>query len=162
VTPAETARLLAKIQAYDRRTVGKADIAAWHEAIGDVPYSEALFAVAVHFRSSTEWLLPARLRELVKSARVEQRRQQPHETRALPSKFETDEERTERIRRGVAMCRAAIRLPETKPARPQGRSDDLHAAALERAMAERRPHRDDPVPLRRLAVHAINEIRNPR
>jgi hypothetical protein len=59
-----TASVLAKAAAYDRRTVGEADIMAWHEAIGDLDVVDALQAVAAHYRDSTDWLMPAHVRRI--------------------------------------------------------------------------------------------------
>jgi hypothetical protein len=115
VTPADTARLLAKVQAYDGRTVGQTDVAAWYEALGDVDLAEALDAVAGHFRASTDWLMPAHIRSQVRLIRAERRRLDRSAVLALPSRFETDAERAERISTGVAMCRAAI-TPEDRSA----------------------------------------------
>ena len=61
MTPGDTARVLAKVQAYDRRTVGETDILAWHETIGDLDYADALAAVSRHYRESTQWLMPAHI-----------------------------------------------------------------------------------------------------
>lgn len=58
----ETAAVLAKAQAYDRRTIGKTDVLAWHEALADLTVADALGAVAAHYRDSTEWLMPAHVR----------------------------------------------------------------------------------------------------
>lgn len=50
ITPGGAARILAKASAYDQRTVGDSDIAAWHEALNlaDPPITldDALAAVA--------------------------------------------------------------------------------------------------------------------
>ena len=59
MTPQEAAAVLAKAQAYDRRTVGEADILAWQEALADVDLADALAAVTAHYRESTDWLMPA-------------------------------------------------------------------------------------------------------
>ena len=66
----EAALLLAKISAYDRRTVGDADIEAWAEVLPeDMPLADALDAVRDHFRSSTEFLMPLHLIDAVRSIR---------------------------------------------------------------------------------------------
>lgn len=67
--PIDVSRILAKAAAYDRRTVGKADTLAWHEALSDLDLDACLDAVAAHYRQSTEWLMPAHVRRLVDEAR---------------------------------------------------------------------------------------------
>lgn len=62
---AETGGLLALCVAFDRRTVGDADILAWHEVLNDLPFEDCKAAVMDHFRSSKEWLMPADIRATV-------------------------------------------------------------------------------------------------
>lgn len=69
MTRAEAAELLPILAAYDRRTVGDADVIAWSEALSDVRYADALAAVHGHYRVSSEWLDPARVRRLVAALR---------------------------------------------------------------------------------------------
>lgn len=59
--PKEASVMLAKVTAYDRRTVGKADAIAWAEAMtkANVAMNDALQAVTDHFSESTDWLMPA-------------------------------------------------------------------------------------------------------
>lgn len=75
------------------------------------------------------------------------------------SRFETSPAQTERNRRGIALCRAQIRPPDT-PTRPRSRSDELLETAQARALAERRDRRLDPIPLARLAGQTLNQIRS--
>lgn len=58
---AEMWELLTVASIIDHRTVDDAMVAAWLEAIGDLTYEEARRALAVHRRTSTEYLLPAHL-----------------------------------------------------------------------------------------------------
>lgn len=62
MTPDEVARLLAKCSAFDQRTVGRADVLAWHEAIGDLDPEVAMRAVSRWYRDNDERINPARLR----------------------------------------------------------------------------------------------------
>jgi hypothetical protein len=50
VTPEETGLLLATCAAYDQRTTGDADTAAWFEALTDVNYADAKAVVVAHYR----------------------------------------------------------------------------------------------------------------
>jgi hypothetical protein len=61
----ETARLLAKAAAFDARTVGIADVAAWQEALADVELVAALDAITEHYRDQTERIMPAHVRRIV-------------------------------------------------------------------------------------------------
>lgn len=70
----EISALLAVIAATDRRKVGETDILTWHAAIGDLDFIEARSAVWQHFGHSTEWLMPAHIRRIVKGNREIARR----------------------------------------------------------------------------------------
>jgi hypothetical protein len=76
---AEVARLLALAAAYDRRTVGDADIAAWAAALADIPASDAENAVLRHFRESDAFLMPVHVRRLVKADREAAAERRAHE-----------------------------------------------------------------------------------
>ncbi len=74
MTPAEVARVLAKASAYDQRTIGETDVAAWHEILGRYDYADALSAVARHYAETRERLMPADLIKQIKAVREERRR----------------------------------------------------------------------------------------
>lgn len=69
MTPAETAEALAMAAAFDRRTVGRADVAAWHAVLGDLAATDVRDAIAGHYRDSRDWLMPADIRDRVKATR---------------------------------------------------------------------------------------------
>lgn len=124
MTPADTARVLAKASAYDLRTVGEADVLAWHEVLADIEYTDALAAVTRHYRNRTDRLMPAHIREHVREIRAERARQAPHPVRALPSRFEDDALRSIRVRAGVAKCSEVLgaireRLEQVRAGQPQ-------------------------------------------
>lgn len=66
----EVANLLAVIQTYDQRTVGETDVIAWHGAVGDLAFNEGRDAVLEHYKTTTDRIMPAHLRQLVQAARV--------------------------------------------------------------------------------------------
>lgn len=66
---AETARLLAAMAAFDRRTVGDADVIAWQAVLEDVDYEDALLAVRQWYTNNTEWIMPAHVRHFVTELR---------------------------------------------------------------------------------------------
>lgn len=67
----QTAVILAKVAALDNRNDTDAAVLAWHEAIGDLDYRDALEAVAIHRRESTEYLMPAHIRRIAAQLRKE-------------------------------------------------------------------------------------------
>jgi hypothetical protein len=127
----EIAQLLGLAAARDRRTVGTADVAAWLEDVGDLGFDDARAAVSRHFRTSTDWLMPAHIRQQVKAIRAERRETERHEIRALPSRFEDDDDRAVRVQAGLAQCSDILRPLMEELARRR---------AVERAQRERRTH----------------------
>jgi hypothetical protein len=73
MTRGDIAKLFSVIAAFDRRTIGEADIMAWHAALNDLDFIECRDAVIAHFRISDEWLTPARIREQIRLAKVRRR-----------------------------------------------------------------------------------------
>lgn len=67
--PAEMADLLNFISATDGRNLTPQMPHAWMEHIGDLDYADAKDAVRHHFRSSTEWLMPAHIANRVEAVR---------------------------------------------------------------------------------------------
>jgi hypothetical protein len=69
VTRAETAAVLTLAATFDRRSVGDADVLAWHDVLADITLEEARDAVKAHYARSREWLMPADVRAFVLDAR---------------------------------------------------------------------------------------------
>lgn len=71
MTKAEVAKLLAIVQAFDRRTVGEADVTAWHEVARLAGWrpEHAFRAVTEHFSSGGEWLTPGHVTDRIRAAR---------------------------------------------------------------------------------------------
>lgn len=60
------AAVLAKIAALSSRPAfGKAAVLAWAEVLHDIPEEHALLAVAQHFETSAEFIMPAHIRRIV-------------------------------------------------------------------------------------------------
>jgi hypothetical protein len=132
MTPGDAARVLAACALYDNRTVGHADAAAWYQTIGDLPVDDALEAVARHYRESTERMMPAHVRRIVREIRDERARATPHEARMLPSRFEDDPAREVRASRGAATVREVLapvveHLAAKREALPRSAIDELRA-----------------------------------
>lgn len=70
MTPEETGKLLATVAAIDRRKVGTLDVIAWHRIVGDLRYADCENAVMAHFAESTDWLMPAHVRQRVREMRA--------------------------------------------------------------------------------------------
>jgi hypothetical protein len=71
----ETATLLAFCAAFDQRTIGDADVLAWHEALASpwVPnmgLEEAQAAVIEHYRATADRIAPADVLKRVKDTRA--------------------------------------------------------------------------------------------
>ncbi|MGW5686490.1 hypothetical protein [Nonomuraea sp. NPDC003754] len=62
-------QVLQYIAAADRRTLGKADLVVWGDAIGDLRFEDVMEAVRQHYRDSTVFLMPAHVRQAVRKAR---------------------------------------------------------------------------------------------
>jgi hypothetical protein len=68
MTRDDTIDVLTAIAAFDQRTIGDADVDAWHLVIGDLPRDYALAAVAHHHRTTTERCKAAHIVKLVRAA----------------------------------------------------------------------------------------------
>lgn len=67
----ETGKLLAFAALYDNRKVSDPDVIAWLKAIGDLPYADAEAAVAAHYGTTTERIMPGHIRQGVRRIREE-------------------------------------------------------------------------------------------
>ncbi|MGW4759566.1 zinc finger domain-containing protein [Streptomyces chartreusis] len=71
MTPAETAELLGLCAAFDRRTTGRADVAAWATVLADLDFAAAKQAVTAHYAAETRWIMPADIRQAVLKQRAD-------------------------------------------------------------------------------------------
>jgi hypothetical protein len=60
-------RLLAYIAAFDKRTVGAADVLAWHDVLGDLDFDAAKEAVRKWYADNDGMIMPAHVRRGSKS-----------------------------------------------------------------------------------------------
>lgn len=122
MTPGDTARLLAKLAAFDQRTVGEPDVLAWHEVLGHFDLQDCLVAVTEHYREETRRAMPADIRRL--AIRIRDTRKDAAERLALAAAPPLPD-RSEQVR---ALVRAvADSLP----------TPDLYERAKARARRER-------------------------
>ena len=78
MTPEETARVLAKCAAFDRRTVGRADVLAWHEVLGGLDVGDALAAVTRGYATNRDWIMPSDVVSHAADIRRERVRRERH------------------------------------------------------------------------------------
>jgi hypothetical protein len=101
----ETAMVLAKCQAFDRRTVGVTDVEAWWEALHDLEVYDALDAVTRHYRDRREWIMPSDVRHLAADIDRERRRAVREATeaeqRAIDARPATTTDRSREVRDAV-------------------------------------------------------------
>lgn len=144
MTPADVAKVLTKIAAYDQRTIGAGDVAAWHEILAPYPLGEALQAVTRHHRDNPDRIKPAHVVAHIKAIHAEAARA-TSEALALPGKYEPDAARDARKGPGIAACREAVAELAEKWAMQrvldQGEltpAEQRRQRAIKRAKAERR------------------------
>lgn len=63
----ETARALALMQAFDQRTVGDADVIAWHGVLADAAFPDVTEAIKDHYAENTDRIMPAHVRRAVRN-----------------------------------------------------------------------------------------------
>jgi hypothetical protein len=111
VNLAETAVLLAKAAAVDQRTVGEADVRAWQEILAHVDLPDALAAVTRHYAETADRLMPAHVIRHAKAIRADRKRLEAKTApRELPSRFQDDVSRDDRITRGMSRAQAVLDL----------------------------------------------------
>jgi hypothetical protein len=137
----ETNRLLTVVAAVDNRRIDDATVSVWAGILGDLGIDECMQAARRHFATSAAYLLPVHIRQLVSVIRDERRPKS--EVLALPSRFEDDDERVQRVRRGIALCAQTLGVSaaerESRREQPEdlSPSDLIRLRAIERARRER-------------------------
>lgn len=100
----EVALLLGLASTRDYRKIGETDVMAWHQDLGDLDFEDAKLAVSLHYRESTDRIMPAHVRRLVRQIRAERRRVEAHsEPLSIKSRWEADEDRDRRLKRGMSV-----------------------------------------------------------
>jgi hypothetical protein len=74
MTPDEVVKVLARIQMDDNRQVDRVVVQSWVEEIGDLDFTDALEAVILHRKTTTEWLMAAHVRQNVRLIQAERAR----------------------------------------------------------------------------------------
>lgn len=120
MTPAEVRTVLTILHVAHDRTVPDGLVDVWSAALEDVPFDLARAAALDLIRTGVFLPKVAELRGAAKAIAAERRRGTA-DALAIPSRFEDDEERAERVRRGAALCRAVLvgtRLAAHPPEEP--------------------------------------------
>lgn len=145
MTPDQTATVLAKCAAVDQRTIGRADVLAWHELVGHLDHADALEAVKRWYGTHRDRIMPSDLLDEAKAIRKERDEQQHHPVRELPSKFEQDVARDRRIGDGMSAVRPILRAIQARlhdqrsiESGPPSPEDETRQRAIERARRDRR------------------------
>jgi len=138
MTPDEVAIVLTKASAFDQRTIGEADVMAWHEVLADIPVDDALAAVTEHYRESSTRLWPADLRRL--AADIDHRRRGAARAREIEAVAEQ-----EQLGRGPAVDRHAETAALLGEVLARISSPDIDPVR-ERAIARARKERGRPTP----------------
>lgn len=68
---AEVARLLAYAAAFDKRTIGDADVLAWHDVLDRTAYEPAHAAVREWYREHSEPISPANINQGVRGTEID-------------------------------------------------------------------------------------------
>jgi len=74
VNLSQTAKLLGAMAAFDRRTVGDMDVAAWQSVLADIDFDDGLLAVREWYADNTEWMMPAHVRRATERMQQERER----------------------------------------------------------------------------------------
>ena len=81
ITRGETAKLLGLAAAYDQRTIGEADVEAWHAVarIGRWHAAHAVRALLEHYTTNTERIMPAHINRTLTQRRNDAARTYRHQ-----------------------------------------------------------------------------------
>lgn len=103
----ETGLLLADVARRDRRQPSEAMLAMWHDALRDIAYVDAKAALRLLNRESTDYLMPAHVRQAVKRVHAELARPSLATEQAKAAAIadcEYCDERGYRLPRRLAVC----------------------------------------------------------
>lgn len=132
MTIEEVIDLLATAAAYDRRTVGEADVVAWHRAVADLDFLDAQDAVVGHYTETTDWLMPAHVRKRVKDIRAGRLNRQPipappAELTDMPSAYkQAVQDAVAKMARGYALPKQITARVEPPEEYTEARGGDHH------------------------------------
>lgn len=105
----ETAALLLYAAGRDNRKEDRAAVEAWYEDLGDLPFEDCKAAVRQHFQTSTDYLMPAHIRSIVRAIRTERVRAAGDITNRIPASIEAIEDQAEHTAASTAWLQEAKR-----------------------------------------------------
>lgn len=77
MTHDEVLLILTRCASFDRRTIGRTDVEAWHLVIGGLTYAECDAAVLAWYKENREWIMPSDVRAHVFEERDQWLRDHP-------------------------------------------------------------------------------------
>lgn len=77
MTEPETRMILSQVSAVDNRRLTDAVVMMWYTIFAGYTYGEVKWAVLQHFRTSTDYLMPAHITEIIHLKRLEYRMMNP-------------------------------------------------------------------------------------
>jgi hypothetical protein len=170
MTDDEVIDLLTFMASYDRRTVGRTDVAAWRLVVSDLLFADAERAVAAHYAESRDFAMPADIRKRVKDIRAERIRRSVIE--APPPELASDPREYQRVLQenirkagdGEGILAAPERPAVTGPAVTGGPPVSLRGALtdLRRALGPARGRRRRGGDPRQIAAEQVAEVREIR
>lgn len=144
----EVALLLGACAARDSRTVGDADVLAWFEDLGDLDFEDARQAVSMHYRESTDRIMPAHIRRVCRIIRDKRRAGQtiaslpPGRTEDDPARAKTIAANKQKLEAVLAEIARRRSVPAGDDAAlPMSEADKIRERALSMARETRRQAR---------------------
>lgn len=123
--------LLTVIVAFDRRTIGEADIEAWHLILADLPLEDCAQAVKDHYTESRDWIMPVDVRN--GAIRIDRRR------RGAIRNAELDAQKAREFSPGPVSTRPPLALVIGQPMPTVTKAEiDAEGLAMARAELERK------------------------
>ena len=107
---AEIARLLTMAAAFDRRTLGEADVAAWHSVLDDLDFPEAESALKAHYADTREFVMPSDIRRRAIASRRD--RANRAENARIMAELHGPKPDADTYARGFALAASALRPPD--------------------------------------------------
>jgi hypothetical protein len=114
MTPEDVVDVLTKLSAYDQRTIGEADVAAWFTVLGRYEIQDALIAVEVHYGESSHRAMPSDIKKLTINVREQREARERQVQRRLA--IESDPTTRDRSAEVTALVQqVADALPDPTP-----------------------------------------------
>ncbi len=110
----DTGRLLAYAAAFDKRTVGDADVLAWHDVLSDLDFDAAKQTVRTWYAENDGFIQPAHIRAAVRPAADRHPSARPLSEAPRYPDFDVD-----KAKAWLAECEAQLGKATHEPYRPR-------------------------------------------